>query len=70
MKKDNGLPISNIGDSSLHASSSSFYLFNILEANSITKNLVSVAKFCIDNACFFEFHSNFGQGMDFVIIFP
>ncbi|KAF5481417.1 hypothetical protein F2P56_002068, partial [Juglans regia] len=52
------LPIQNIGDSNLFSASSSFKLRNLLHVPLITKNLVSVCKFCTDNRCFFEFHAS------------
>lgn len=54
----NGLPISAYYASSLPLSSSSFLPRNLLHVPSITKNLVYVLQFCIDNCCFFEFHSS------------
>ncbi|KAF5443557.1 hypothetical protein F2P56_036104 [Juglans regia] len=51
------LPIQNLCDSLFHSNSSNFRLCNLLHVPNITKNLVSVLQFCIDNNCFFEFHS-------------
>lgn len=45
------------GDTSLFLNSSTFLLKNILNVPSITKSLVSVLQFCVDNSCYFEFHS-------------
>lgn len=53
-----GLPMHNHSESSLSTSSSPFLLRNLLHVPSITKNLVSVLYFCIDNNCFFEFPSS------------
>lgn len=51
------LPIQTFDNSSLSLNSSSFLFHNLLHIPSITKNLVSVLQFCIDNSCYFEFHS-------------
>ncbi|KAF8403163.1 hypothetical protein HHK36_011260 [Tetracentron sinense] len=53
-----GLPIQHIGNSSLHTTSSTFHLNDILHVPSITKNLLSVHRFTRDNNVFFEFHPN------------
>lgn len=52
----NGLPISNIGKTTLHTPSSSFHLFNVLHVPSLTKSLLSVSQFSKDNRVYFEFH--------------
>lgn len=51
-------PIQHFGDSSFSSHTSSFFLHDLLHIPSITKNLVSVCKFCVDNNCFFEFHDS------------
>ncbi|KAF5457933.1 hypothetical protein F2P56_022004 [Juglans regia] len=53
------LPITHFGDSSLSSSHSKFLLRKLLFVSKITKNLVSVNRFCFDNAVFFEFHDSF-----------
>lgn len=50
------LPIEHFGDSSFNSNSSSFILHNVLHVPSITKNLVFVCQFCVDNRCLFGFH--------------
>lgn len=54
-----GPPIQNTGDSSLYSPSSSFLLKNLLHVPNITKNFISVSKFCNNNTCYFEFHASF-----------
>ncbi|KAL5577266.1 hypothetical protein UlMin_018965 [Ulmus minor] len=61
MGNGKGLSIKHIGKTTIP---SSFYshclsLNNILHVPSITKNLLSVSKFCLDNKVFFEFHPFF-----------
>lgn len=53
------LSIANIGDSTFSTQSHSFILRNLLHVPSITKNLISIQKFCLDNSVIFEFHSTF-----------
>lgn len=53
------LPIQHSNDSFLSSHSSTFKLYNLLHVPSITKNLISVCKFCAYNHCFFEFHDTF-----------
>ncbi|KAF5465978.1 hypothetical protein F2P56_015940 [Juglans regia] len=53
-----GISIHNFGDSCFSSSSSSFFVQNLLHVPDITKNLVFVLHFCIDNSCYFEFHSS------------
>ena len=52
-----GLPILHIGTS--HSPKKMFNLSKILHVPNITKNLLSVPQFCIDNHVFLEFHSTF-----------
>ncbi|KAL5575556.1 hypothetical protein UlMin_017255 [Ulmus minor] len=56
-----GLSIKHIGKSTIPSSFYSYPLTlnNILHVPSITKNLLSVSKFCLDNKVFFEFHPFF-----------
>ncbi|XP_015167476.1 uncharacterized protein [Solanum tuberosum] len=54
-----GLPIYHIGDSKLLSSSRSQHLKNILFVSEITKSLLSVAQFTVDNNVFFEIHPYF-----------
>lgn len=54
-----GLPISHIGMSSLSTSKDQFILKDIFHIPQISKNLLSVSKFTLDNDFFFEFHPNF-----------
>lgn len=53
-----GLPIHSIGHSFINNSSHSkpLFLHDLLYVPKITKNLVSVSKFCKDNSVFLEFH--------------
>ena len=53
-----GLPITHIGHSQLKASSHIFNLRKILCVPSMKTNLLSVNKFCHDNACSFYFDAN------------
>ena len=55
-----GLEIKHIGHSSFISpySSKILTLHNLLHVPTITKNLLSVSKFCSDNNVFFEFHSS------------
>ncbi|XP_072081168.1 uncharacterized protein [Arachis hypogaea] len=52
-----GMSIANIGRSIIHASMSNkiFKLQNLLHVPTISKNLISVSKFALDNGVFFEF---------------
>ena len=54
-----GLPISHISDRKLLSSSCSLHFKNILFVLEITKSLLSVAQFTVDNTVFFEFHPYF-----------
>jgi histone deacetylase 1/2 len=54
-----GLHISKTGNSSLHTSSHSFVLNQVLLVPQIQKNLLSVQKFCTDNNVYFEFHDQY-----------
>jgi hypothetical protein len=54
-----GMYIRHIGQSKIHTASHTLILRNILHVPSITRNLLSVRKFAIDNHVFFEFHSHF-----------
>lgn len=53
-----GLSISSIGSTTFVANRHTFHLPNMLHILEITKNLISVLKFCQDNHVFFEFHHN------------
>ena len=53
-----GLPITHIGHSQLKASSHIFNLRKILRVPCMKTNLLSVNKFCCDNACSFYFDAN------------
>ncbi|KAL5574882.1 hypothetical protein UlMin_016581 [Ulmus minor] len=61
MGNGKGLFIKHIGKTTIPSSfySHSLSLNNILHVPSITKNLLSVSKFCLDNKVFFEFHPFF-----------
>ncbi|XP_016195998.1 uncharacterized protein LOC107637061 [Arachis ipaensis] len=52
-----GMKITHVGNSILHASLSNrpFRMQNLLHVPNISKNLISVAKFALDNYVFFEF---------------
>ena len=50
-----GLPISHTGNIYFHSFGSQFQLKDVLCVPSIKKNLLSVAKFTIDNNCSFHF---------------
>jgi hypothetical protein len=54
-----GMYIHHIGQSKLHTTSHTLFLRNILHVPSITRNLLSVRMFVIDNHVFFEFHPHF-----------
>lgn len=58
MGDDQGLPISHIGSSTVHTSSSSFKLTNVLHLPQISSNLLSVHQFSKDNNCIFIFDSS------------
>jgi len=51
-----GLPISHLGHTKIHTPNRSFTLSNVLHVSAITKPLLSVQKFCLDNNVYFEFH--------------
>ena len=51
-----GLSISNIGHTKIYNPHRSFILSNVLHVPAITKPLLSVQKFCLDNNVYFEFH--------------
>jgi hypothetical protein len=51
-----GLFISHSGHTKIHTPHHSFILSNILHVPHITKRLLSVQKFCLDNNVYFEFH--------------
>lgn len=52
------LPIQNTGLAHLHSSSGNFLRTHLLYVPSISKNLLSVRQFYLDNSVYFEFHSN------------
>jgi hypothetical protein len=54
-----GMYIRHIGQSKIHSASHTLILRNILHVPSITRNLLSVRMFAIDNHVFFEFHPHF-----------
>ena len=54
-----GLEITHSGNSTLSSASKSFVLNQILLVPEITKNLLSVHRFCRDNNVFFEFHASY-----------
>jgi hypothetical protein len=54
-----GMYIHHIAQSNIHTASRTLILRNILHVPSITRNLLSVRKFAIDNHVFFEFHPHF-----------
>jgi len=60
MGNGSGLKISVIGYAHLRSSISinTLVLKDLLHVPEITKNLISISKFCRDNNIFFEFHSN------------
>lgn len=58
------LPISHIGNSQLQTSSSIFNLLKVLHVPSMTSNLLSIHRFCCDNACSFHFDANRFQIQD------
>jgi len=51
-----GLPISHLGHTKIYAPHRSFTLSNVLHVPTITKPLLSVQKFYLDNNVYFEFH--------------
>jgi histone deacetylase 1/2 len=51
-----GLSISHIGHTKIYNPHRSFTLSNVLHVPAITKPLLSVQKFCLDNNVYFEFH--------------
>ena len=54
-----GLHNSSTGSSKFHTKSAHFKLNDILHVLSITKNLLSIHKFTLDNNVYVEFHPNF-----------
>ena len=54
-----GLPISHIGHTKIYTPHHSFTLSNVLHVPTITKRLLFVQKFCLDNNVYFEFHPFF-----------
>jgi hypothetical protein len=52
-----GLPISHLGHTKIYTPHCSFTLSNVLHVPAITKPLLSVQKFCLDNNVYFEFHT-------------
>ena len=59
---EQGLYISSNGSSLFHSNSAHFKLNNIFHVPSITKNLMSIHKFTLDNNEYVEFHPNFFYG--------
>ncbi|RVW64436.1 Retrovirus-related Pol polyprotein from transposon RE1 [Vitis vinifera] len=55
----NSLPILNTGTKSFFFPSKTFSLNQVLHVPHLSTNLISVSKFCTDNAVFFEFHSSY-----------
>jgi hypothetical protein len=51
-----GMPISHIGQSTIHTQDHDLVLKNVLHMSSASKNLLSVHKFTYDNNVFFEIH--------------
>jgi histone deacetylase 1/2 len=51
-----GLPISHLGHTKIYTPHHSFTLSNVLHVLVITKPLLSVQKFYLDNNIYFEFH--------------
>ena len=51
-----GLPISHLGHTKIYTPHRSFTLSNVLHVPVITKPLLSVQKFYLDNNIYFEFH--------------
>jgi hypothetical protein len=51
-----GMPISHVGQSTIHAHDRNLILKNILHVSNASKNLVFVHMFAHDNNTFFEFH--------------
>ena len=64
------LPISNIGNGHLRTSSSLFHLRKILHIPSMKYNLLSVNRFCQDNACSFHFDAHRFQITDLLTAKP
>ncbi|KAF5459609.1 hypothetical protein F2P56_019546 [Juglans regia] len=52
------LPIQNIGFAHLESPSGNFLFHKLLHLLLITRNLIFVCQFCLDNSVFFEFHSD------------
>ena len=61
-----GLKITRSGKSTMSSPSKSFILNQILLVPEITKNLLSVHRFCRDNNVFFEFHDFFFLVKDYL----
>jgi hypothetical protein len=51
-----GLPISHLGHTKIYTPHRSFTLSNVLHVPAITKPLLYIQKFCVDNNVYFEFH--------------
>ena len=64
------LPISNIGNGQLRTSSSLFHLRKVLHIPSMRYNLLSVNRFCQDNACSFHFDARRFQITDLLTAKP
>jgi histone deacetylase 1/2 len=50
------LPTSNIGHTKIHTPHCTFTLSNVLHVSHITKHLLFIQKFCLDNNVYFEFY--------------
>ena len=59
------LPISHLGHTKIYTPHRSFTLSNVLHVPTITKPLLSVQKFCLDNNVYFEFHPRVFYVKDF-----
>ncbi len=64
------LPISNIGNGQLRTSSYLFHLRKVLHVPSMKSNLLSVHRFCRDNACSFHFDAHRFQINDLLTAKP
>jgi hypothetical protein len=64
------LPISNIGNGQIRTSSYLFHLRKVLHVPSMKSNLLSVHRFCRDNACSFHFDAHRFQITDLLTAKP